>query len=99
MSNTFGMALMAYWNVGLNVNTLPVISLGIGFGEDYGIYIVSRMIEEYQRRTAAIFLRPSSTAWPPPARPCFTPPSWFRPGSPSGPCHRCVFKPRWATNF
>jgi predicted RND superfamily exporter protein len=49
MSNTFGMALMAYWDVGLNVNTLPVISLGIGFGEDYGIYIVSRAIEEYQR--------------------------------------------------
>jgi predicted RND superfamily exporter protein len=50
LSNTFGMALMAYWNVGLNVNTLPVISLGIGFGEDYGIYIVSRIIEEYQRQ-------------------------------------------------
>lgn len=49
MSNTFGMALMSYWNVGLNVNTLPVISMGIGFGEDYGIYIVSRAIEEYQR--------------------------------------------------
>jgi predicted RND superfamily exporter protein len=49
MSNTFGMALMSYWNVGFNVNTLPVISLGIGFGEDYGIYIVSRAIEEYQR--------------------------------------------------
>jgi hypothetical protein len=53
MSNTFGMALMAYWNVGLNVNTLPVISLGIGFGEDYGIYIVSRAIEEYQRQERA----------------------------------------------
>ncbi|MBI2985414.1 MAG: MMPL family transporter [Deltaproteobacteria bacterium] len=50
LSNTFGMALMAYWNVGLNVNTLPVISLGIGFGEDYGIYIVSRTIEEYLRQ-------------------------------------------------
>lgn len=50
LSNTFGMALMAYWNVGLNVNTLPVISLGIGFGEDYGIYIVSRVIEEYIRQ-------------------------------------------------
>ena len=50
VSNTFGMALMAYWNVGLNVNTLPVISLGIGFGEDYGIYIVSRAIEEYVRQ-------------------------------------------------
>lgn len=50
ISNTFGMALMAYWNVGLNVNTLPVISLGIGFGEDYGIYIVARTIEEYARQ-------------------------------------------------
>lgn len=53
LSNTFGMALMAYWNVGLNVNTLPVISLGIGFGEDYGIYIVSRIIEEYHRQKAS----------------------------------------------
>ncbi|HXV78404.1 MAG TPA: MMPL family transporter [Candidatus Binatia bacterium] len=53
LSNTFGMALMAYWNVGLNVNTLPVISLGIGFGEDYGIYIVSRIIEEYRRQKRA----------------------------------------------
>jgi hypothetical protein len=50
MSNTFGMALMAYWNVGLNVNTLPVISLGIGFGEDYAIYVVARAIEEYRRQ-------------------------------------------------
>jgi hypothetical protein len=44
------MALMAYFNVGLNVNTMPVISLGIGFGEDYGIYIIARAIEEYARR-------------------------------------------------
>jgi len=53
LSNTFGMALMAYWNVGLNVNTLPVISLGIGFGEDYGIYIVSRIMEEYRRQNSS----------------------------------------------
>jgi predicted RND superfamily exporter protein len=53
LSNTFGMALMAYWGMGLNVNTLPVISLGIGFGEDYGIYIVSRAIEEYQRQASS----------------------------------------------
>lgn len=49
MSNTFGMALMAYWDIGLNVNTLPVISLGIGFGEDYAIYVVARVIEEHRR--------------------------------------------------
>jgi predicted RND superfamily exporter protein len=49
MSNTFGMALMAYWDLGLNVNTLPVISLGIGFGEDYGIYVIARALEEHRR--------------------------------------------------
>lgn len=52
LSNMFGMALMAFWNIGLNVNTLPVISLGIGFGVDYGIYIVARVIEEYRRHGA-----------------------------------------------
>ncbi len=50
ISNTFGMAFMAYNGVGLNVNTLPVISLGVGFGVDYGIYIVSRAMEEYRRQ-------------------------------------------------
>ncbi|MBI2090473.1 MAG: MMPL family transporter [Deltaproteobacteria bacterium] len=50
LSNMFGTALMAFWNVGLNVNTMPVISLGIGFGVDYGIYIVARAIEEYRRQ-------------------------------------------------
>jgi predicted RND superfamily exporter protein len=51
ISNTFGMALMAHNGIGLNVNTLPVISLGVGFGVDYGIYIVSRAIEEYRRQS------------------------------------------------
>lgn len=50
LSNMFGMAIMAVWDVGLNVNTLPVISLGIGFGVDYGIYVVSRVIEEHRRQ-------------------------------------------------
>jgi predicted RND superfamily exporter protein len=50
ISNTFGMALLAFFNIGLNVNTLPVISLGVGFGVDYGIYVVSRAIEEYRRQ-------------------------------------------------
>lgn len=50
ISNAFGMGLMAFFNIGLNVNTLPVISLGVGFGVDYGIYIASRAIEEYHRQ-------------------------------------------------
>jgi len=36
-------ALMAYLGIGLKVNTLPVVALGVGIGVDYGIYIFSRM--------------------------------------------------------
>ena len=32
----------------LTTATLPVASVGIGFGVDYGIYLVSRIIEEYK---------------------------------------------------
>lgn len=40
-------AFMAVKGIGLNVNTLPVASLGVGVGVDYGIYIVSRIKEEF----------------------------------------------------
>jgi hypothetical protein len=50
VSNAFGMAVMAYFNIGLNVNTIPVMSLGVGFGEDYGIYVIARALEEYRRQ-------------------------------------------------
>ncbi|MEM9301639.1 MAG: MMPL family transporter [Pseudomonadota bacterium] len=36
-------ALMAQLNIGLKVNTLPVVALGVGIGVDYGIYIFSRL--------------------------------------------------------
>ena len=36
-------SLMAYLDIGLKVNTLPVVALGVGIGVDYGIYIFSRM--------------------------------------------------------
>jgi len=35
-------ALMSYLQIGLKVNTLPVVALGVGIGVDYGIYIFSR---------------------------------------------------------
>ena len=38
-----GYALMAMLGIGLKVNTLPVVALGIGVGVDYGIYIYSRL--------------------------------------------------------
>ena len=39
---------MVYRNIGLNINTLPVVSLGIGLGVDYGLYIISRIKETYK---------------------------------------------------
>ena len=38
-------ALMTILEIGLKVNTLPVVALGVGIGVDYGIYIYSRMRE------------------------------------------------------
>jgi len=35
-------ALMSTLEIGLKVNTLPVVALGVGVGVDYGIYIFSR---------------------------------------------------------
>ncbi len=39
-------ALMAVLEIGLKVNTLPVVALGVGIGVDYGIYIFGRMRNE-----------------------------------------------------
>jgi predicted RND superfamily exporter protein len=36
-------ALMAFHGIGLKVNTLPVVALGVGIGVDYGIYIYNRL--------------------------------------------------------
>ncbi len=35
--------LMTWLEIGLKVNTLPVVALGVGIGVDYGIYIYSRL--------------------------------------------------------
>ncbi len=40
------LAYMALKGVGLNVNTLPVQSVGVGIGVDYAIYIVDRVRQE-----------------------------------------------------
>jgi predicted RND superfamily exporter protein len=36
-------ALMAMLDIGVKVNTLPVVALGVGVGVDYGIYLFERM--------------------------------------------------------
>ena len=40
------LAYMAVKGVGLNINTLPVQSVGVGIGVDYAIYIVDRIRQE-----------------------------------------------------
>jgi hypothetical protein len=39
-------AVMAVLDIGLKVNTLPVVALGVGVGVDYGIYLFERMKHE-----------------------------------------------------
>ena len=39
-------AVMAIMGIGLKVNTLPVVALGVGVGVDYGIYLFERMKHE-----------------------------------------------------
>jgi predicted RND superfamily exporter protein len=41
-------AYMGARGIGININTLPIVTVGVGFGIDYGLYIVSRVIEEFK---------------------------------------------------
>jgi len=47
ISNYLTYALMGALGIGLDVNALPVVSLGVGLGVDYGLYIVGRIQEEF----------------------------------------------------
>ncbi len=47
LSNYLTYAMMGALGIGLDVNALPVVSLGVGLGVDYGLYVVSRIQEEY----------------------------------------------------
>jgi len=47
ISNYLTYALMGALGIGLDVNTLPVVSLGVGLGVDYGLYVIGRLEEEY----------------------------------------------------
>jgi predicted RND superfamily exporter protein len=48
VSNLIASAIMVEMGIGLDINTLPVAAVGIGVGIDYGIYLMSRICEEYQ---------------------------------------------------
>jgi hypothetical protein len=49
-SNIVVNAYMAGNNIGVNIHTLPLVTVGVGFGIDYGLYVVSRVIEEIRVR-------------------------------------------------
>ena len=46
LSNTITFSYMAWAGIGMNINTLPVVALGIGLGVDYTFYIVDGIREE-----------------------------------------------------
>lgn len=49
LANEGLMAAMHLLGVGLDVNSLIVAAIGVGVGIDYGIYLLSRICEEYQQ--------------------------------------------------
>lgn len=48
LSNVLLLAVMFMMGIGLDVNSLPIAAIGIGVGIDYGIYLLSRICEEYR---------------------------------------------------
>jgi predicted RND superfamily exporter protein len=49
LANFAAFIYMGIRGIGLTIDTVPVISLGIGLGVDYGIYIVARIRDEVGR--------------------------------------------------
>jgi predicted RND superfamily exporter protein len=49
LSNALTFSYMAYHGIGMNINTLPVVALGIGLGVDYSFYIVDAIREDMRR--------------------------------------------------
>ncbi|MBK6660299.1 MAG: MMPL family transporter [Proteobacteria bacterium] len=43
-------AYMGFRGIGLNVNTLPVTSVGVGLGVDYALYVIDRIRAEVRHR-------------------------------------------------
>ncbi|MBN1653122.1 MAG: MMPL family transporter [Deltaproteobacteria bacterium] len=49
LSNFTCYALMGARGIGMDVNSLPVVSIGVGLGVDYGLYVVERIKQEFAR--------------------------------------------------
>ena len=48
ISQVLAEVFMLLWGIDLNINSLPVAAIAIGIGVDYGIYLTSRIAEEYK---------------------------------------------------
>lgn len=49
LSNVITFAYMAVNDIGMNINTVPVVALGIGLGVDYAFYIIDGVKEEFAK--------------------------------------------------
>ena len=49
-SNAIALSYMSLKGIGISISTLPVITVGLGVGIDFGIYLYSRYIEEYKSK-------------------------------------------------
>jgi len=54
LTSILGHALMAVLGIGVKVATLPVISLGVGIGVDYGIYLYNRLRDFMKEDTSLV---------------------------------------------
>ena len=50
LANVITTCIMKWLGIRLNINTLPIVSVGVGVGIDYGIYLLSRICEEYHNQ-------------------------------------------------
>ncbi|MFH0826712.1 MAG: MMPL family transporter [Candidatus Omnitrophota bacterium] len=46
--------ILGFLRIGLTAEIIPVVALGIGFGDDFGIYIVSRVMDELQEKGGSL---------------------------------------------
>lgn len=47
-ANVIVTGAMALMHIGLTIDTLPVVAIGVGIGADFGIYLFSRIVEEME---------------------------------------------------
>ncbi|MEH6637933.1 MAG: MMPL family transporter [Porticoccaceae bacterium] len=54
LANTLTFMYMAINHIGMNINTVPVVALGIGLGVDYSFYIIDGIKEELEKHNDPI---------------------------------------------